>query len=379
MPDLNLYINKIKQAVPVIFIVLLIAGGLFWINKQDSNTQLETLLKNNNVSFAEISKYFKELAEQRGAEYAFAALLKAPLPGNIDLHLLGHVVGDELFKQRGINGISICTDDFRNACSHSIVIGTLLDKGEGSLSDIAYTCKKAPGGSGAYTMCFHGLGHGVLAYTGYELDKAVLLCKKTGTEEYNNREYAECVGGTIMEMIGGGFHDKTTWEEKKKVYFKEGNPLYPCTANFMPKEVKPVCFVYLTPHLFEFVGANLGNPTPVDFEKAFTLCAPLPIGVNRDACFGGFGKEFTVLANNRDIRSVEKMNREQLSLVYEWCTLAKVEDGILSCTDSAVKSLYWGGENDVQVAEKFCDIILLNNHQTFCKKSLSNEIAFYNR
>ena len=107
MPDLNLYINKIKRAIPVIFVILIVAGGLFLIDKQDSNTQLQTLLKNNRADFAEIFKYFEQLAKQKGAEYAFAALAKAPLPPNTDLHLLGHVVGDELYKQQGLRGISI--------------------------------------------------------------------------------------------------------------------------------------------------------------------------------------------------------------------------------------------------------------------------------
>jgi hypothetical protein len=65
-------------------------------------------------------------------------------------------------------------------------------------------------------MCFHGLGHGVLAYTEYDLEKAVDICKRTGTKQYNNEEYAECVGGAIMEIIGGGFHDPQKWAVQSK-------------------------------------------------------------------------------------------------------------------------------------------------------------------
>lgn len=157
----------------------------------------------NVESFNALEKRFQNLAKEKGAKYAFEVLRRAELPPQTDLHLLGHYVGDELYKQEGVDGIRLCTQDFRNACSHSIVIGTLSEFGEGALPRIRDACKEAPGGSGAYTMCFHGLGHGVLAGYGYELEKTVAFCKKTGTEEYNYREYIECFGGAIMELMGG--------------------------------------------------------------------------------------------------------------------------------------------------------------------------------
>ena len=52
-------------------------------------------------------------------------------------------------------------------------------------------------------MCFHGFGHGVLAFSDYELPKALELCEKVGTEKYDYQEAKECVGGALMEMRGG--------------------------------------------------------------------------------------------------------------------------------------------------------------------------------
>src|SRR5438876_609575 len=84
-----------------------------------------------NSNFDQLKSYFHDLAQKKGARYAFEILRQAPLGPNIDLHLLGHTVGDELYKQEGLNGITDCNNDFRNACSHSIVIGLFYDKGEG--------------------------------------------------------------------------------------------------------------------------------------------------------------------------------------------------------------------------------------------------------
>ena len=110
----------------------------------------------NVRSFKELSDRFVELASKKGAVYAYEILKQANLPQGTDFHLLGHVVGDELYKQKGVGAIADCTQDFRNACSHTIVIGALNEfGGEKALSLIRDACIKAPGGSGAYTMCYH--------------------------------------------------------------------------------------------------------------------------------------------------------------------------------------------------------------------------------
>lgn len=334
-------------------------------------------LSSKQPGFKELSAFFKNLADEKGAPYAFEVLKRIPTFPNIDMHLLGHIVGDELYKQQGVGGIKVCTQDFRNACSHTIVIGALLEHGVAALPQITETCKQAPGGAGAYTMCFHGLGHGVLAFTEYELPKAIELCKKTGTADYNNREYPECVGGTIMEMIAG-VHDPVMREEKSKKYFKADDPLYPCDASFMPKEAQGICYTYLTPHLFLAAGGNLAYPTPGVFKKAFQYCAKVPISemANRMACYGGLGKEFTVLGAERDVRIVDTLPDEKLREIASWCALAEDSQGIMACTSSVLSSLYWGGENPATGAIRYCSVLPVDQ-QDGCFANLEEIVRTY--
>jgi hypothetical protein len=230
---------KKKHSYKLIVLLLLVVNLIliaYWFQGKNIPPQVSlstqspeiTELEGNSMSFADLKKYFTSLAEKKGAEYAYQVLKVAYMPPNTDMHLMGHVVGDVLYKQKGIEGIKVCTNDFRNACSHSIVVGLLLEKGESILPDIAAACKQAPGGSGAYTMCYHGLGHGVLSYTNYDLAKTVPLCQKTGTEES-----IQCIGGAIMEIISGGDHDKRTWAKMRPNFLKPNDPTYPCLAEFM--------------------------------------------------------------------------------------------------------------------------------------------------
>ncbi|HEY4486695.1 MAG TPA: hypothetical protein VJB70_03105 [Candidatus Paceibacterota bacterium] len=332
-------------------------------------------------SFGELSRFFKNIAEDKGAPYAFEILKKSSFPTNIDLHLLAHVVGDELYKQKSIGGIAFCTNDFRNACSHSIVVGTLLEFGEGALPRIKEACHKAPGGKGAYTMCFHGLGHGVLAFYGYDLPQALLFCEKTGTSEYNNREYIECAGGAIMELVSGGFHDTKAWENARTIYFSKEDPLYPCSASFMSPTVRPVCYNYITTRLWEYVGGSIGYPTAEFFSKSFPICATISDSIERKECYGGFGKEFIGLSLGRDIRldSFLHFPKDSLEKINDWCLLAGKEEGVRSCMLSAADSLYWGGENHRSIVIRFCLVVEEGDDWLGkqCFDRIINNVSFY--
>jgi hypothetical protein len=312
----------------------------------------------NVQTFQELSARFTALAEKKGAVYAFGVLKRADLPPNTDLHLLGHVVGDELYKQKGVAGIADCMQDFRNACSHSIVIGALNEFGsEKALSLIRDACEKAPGGSGAYTMCYHGLGHGVFAYYGYDLSDTVEFCKKAGTVAYHEQEYTQCVGGAVMELMGGGGHDRDKWILARERYLTD-DPLSPCIGADIPKRAKGMCLTYLTPRLFEEAGAELGNPDPATFPRAFGFCEAISQSKPelREACFGGFGKEFIVLAGARDIRRVDAFSDEEYARAIQWCNLAERAEARFACVGEALSSVFWGGENDPSASFRFCSL-----------------------
>lgn len=334
--------------------------------------------ENKNLSFEEYATFFEQLAMNKGGEYAYQVLLQANIAPGTDLHLLGHVIGDVLYKQEGIDGIYVCTPDFRNACSHSIVVGLFTDEGIGALDKIANACSDAPGGSGAYTMCFHGLGHGVLAYANYDFENALSICSKTGTTERNNREYIECVGGSMMEMISG-VHDRTQWDIQKDFYFKTNDPLAPCDAAFVPDFVRPICYTYLTPHLLESAGADLQSPTPDDYERAFAYCDSLEENDvdGRAACYGGFGKEFIVLARDRDIRDVTTISDDELQKVRAWCALAHNPFGEAACNGNALASLFWGGENNPDASLRFCETATDVHQKDECYGQLTQSMVFY--
>jgi hypothetical protein len=332
-------------------------------------------ISTNVENFEELSDRFSTVAQEKGALYAFEVLRRASLPAGTDLHLLGHTIGEIWYEQSGIEGMAKCTPEFHNACSHTIVIGALSEYGESALGRIREACTQAPGGAGAYTMCYHGLGHGVFAYFGYSLPETIQFCKKTGTAAYQYQEYTECVGGAVMELMGGGGHDREQWLQARKKYLTQ-NPLSPCMGAVMPAELQGVCLTYITPRLFEEAGADLFNPNPAIFPEALGFCNELTQSSLRKACFGGFGKEFVPLAAARDIRALTTLKTPTLAKAAGWCTLTAAQDGQDYCVADALSSLFWGGENDPDASFKFC-AAAPKDIQSACYQRLAEEISRY--
>lgn len=360
--------------------LILIAILLFsiWALSNLNSYNLET---NNleSLSFDGLRSYFTKLSKEKGAKYAYEILKKASVAPNTDMHLLGHVVGDILYEQQGAEGIQICTQDFRNACSHSIVVGLFTEKGVEALSEIQEACKKAPGGIGAYIMCYHGLGHGILAFAGYDFSKTIKLCQKTGTSQYSRREYPECVSGAVMEIISGGGHNRELWQMQRPKYLKIDNPFYICSPPFMPEDARARCYDYIAPYLWEVVGADINNPNERDFANSFKLCEQVSQENYRRICFGGFGKEFVGLAQSKDIRKVDQMSDDKLRKVVNWCQIAVRRDAVNACLLSALSSIYWGGENDYHVSIRFCNVIEESESYTACFLNLIDQATYFIR
>lgn len=331
------------------------------------------------TDFASAAKFISALAREKGAVYAFDLMGVIKVPPGIDMHLLGHAVGDILYEQQGLDGMKYCTPAFRNACSHTVVIGALLEQGLGVFDEVNRVCQEAPGGLGAYTMCFHGFGHGVLAYSEYEFPDAVELCRKTGTDEYNNQEFHQCIGGMVMEMHDG-IHDPETWEPMRDKYLDLNDPLRLCEREYMPEDGHYFCYTYITPYMFDAAaGRYQANPKPDIFEKAMSYCAAVADERNKYTCYAGFGKEFIVLVQGRDIRNIDSTSDEKMQIVIDWCNLAPEEIGIEACLLSVQDSLYWGGENSYQASIRYCSLMSEQSSQDLCFEHMGKNVAYYEK
>jgi mono/diheme cytochrome c family protein len=90
-------------------------------------------------------------------------------------------------------------------------------------------------------QCVHGLGHGLMIYTGYDLPLALHTCDGLATPW----DQVSCTGGVFMENQSSSYGFKSPWLRSKQ-------PLYPCTA--VSRRHKLYCYLMVTSQILPDVG-----------------------------------------------------------------------------------------------------------------------------
>jgi cytochrome c553 len=92
-------------------------------------------------------------------------------------------------------------------------------------------------------QCVHGLGHGLMIYTGYDLPKSLATCDKLAT----SWDQTSCTGGVFMENLQTSYGTRSPW-------LKDGEPLYPCTT--VSERHKLYCYLMVTSRILEVDGGD---------------------------------------------------------------------------------------------------------------------------
>lgn len=123
-------------------------------------------------------------------------------------------------------------------------------------------------------QCVHGLGHGLMISTGYDLPFALHVCDKLQTPW----DQTSCTGGVYMENVnaanGTSIGFKTPW-------VRSNDLVYPCDAR-VAKGHELYCYLMVTSRILAANG--------YDFKGAAKICA----GVDKawvTTCFQSYGRD----------------------------------------------------------------------------------------
>ena len=118
-------------------------------------------------------------------------------------------------------------------------------------------------------QCVHGLGHGLMIYTSYNLPLALETCDELATDW----DQSSCSGGVFMENVTPSLGATTQW-------VKDDDPVYPC--NFVAKRHKYYCYLMVTSRILALNG--------YDWEDTAATCR----GVEKNwvsICFQSYGRD----------------------------------------------------------------------------------------
>jgi hypothetical protein len=118
-------------------------------------------------------------------------------------------------------------------------------------------------------QCVHGLGHGLMIYTGYNLPVSLKICDQLATDW----DQSSCTGGVFMENISSSYGFTSQW-------LKEEDVVYPC--NWVAERHKYYCYLMVTSRILQQNG--------YDWQEAAETCT----GVEKswiEICFQSFGRD----------------------------------------------------------------------------------------
>ena len=223
-----------------------------------------------------------------------------------NVHEFAHVVGNELYRQRGLPGIAVCDDAFGFGCYHGVTEQMLLELGLDAVEQIEDECTRKFSSEqlGPRSSCIHGIGHGVLSWENFDVQAALVDCDVL---EPANRIY--CYDGVYMEFVLGSsgrlIGSEDPWSLCRDL---EGAKQHACGRYQLI--------------LFE---QNLGW----NLSRSARECAGAPTAILKEACFSSLG-----------VAAVLRSRGEVQGVVSE-CSLSPTEEGRSLCmTFAAVEFVF---------------------------------------
>ncbi|MGH3081351.1 MAG: c-type cytochrome, partial [Gaiellaceae bacterium] len=192
-----------------------------------------------NVAFREGPRSALDLFEEKMADQ----------PVEADCHRIAHTIGaaslefhDGSVAKALANGRSTCWSGYY----HGVVERSFVGTDRAGLAERSREICRDPDirkTSFLAYQCVHGLGHGLMIHTSYDLLGALRVCDQLET----GWDSDSCEAGVFMENISSSYGIKSRW-------LRDDDLIYPC--NDLAEKYKLYCYLMVTSRILESNGYN---------------------------------------------------------------------------------------------------------------------------
>jgi hypothetical protein len=193
-----------------------------------------------------------------------------------DCHRIAHTIGSaSLARFEGnvgeafVNGSSSCWSGYYHGILERAFTGVSEKSGLIRVARSVCDGEDVRATTWLAYQCVHGLGHGLMITSSYDLPFSLSVCDRLSTAW----DQVSCTGGVFMENISSSYGFKSRW-------LRDDNLVYPC--NTVATRHKQYCYLMVTSRILQANG--------YDWKEAARLCR----GVERgwvDTCFESFGRD----------------------------------------------------------------------------------------
>src|SRR5881396_1322612 len=174
--------------------------------------------------------------------------IKTPGPIERDCHRIAHAIGAGALShfhgnvgQAFVAGRPSCTSGYYHGILERAFLGVDQSKLGHAARKFCSDPKIRTSEFIAY-QCVHGLGHGLMIYTGYDLPVSLHTCDKL-----QQSDALSCTGGVFMENYQSSYGITSRWLKKKDL-------IYPCNA--VAEKYKYYCYDLVTARILPKVKYN---------------------------------------------------------------------------------------------------------------------------
>ena len=253
-----------------------------------------------------------------------------------DCHNQAHDAGRIAYELNGARAFQFCSAECHSGCYHGATEAYFAEHGTGDLiRDLNTICNSELNPFFSH-QCIHGIGHGLMAWSDYELLESLKNC------DLLPKNQDSCHSGVYMENIVGGL----AAEQGHFTKYLNNDPHFPCTI--VPEKYKDACYFYQSSRMIQlFMG---------DFKKVADACNEIEKKY-QTSCFQSMG------------RDVGGYNRGNAAGVITSCQGAEKGSPRTNCLMGAVQDALWdpGGKN---VALQFCKLLTDKDEKNACYETI---------
>src|SRR5918996_1746617 len=239
----------------------------------------ETQLTDCGRDFRCLEQAFGNVAFRDGPESAirlFDERIRTDRNVESNCHRIAHTIGSAALARFDGNvgraftaGSAICSSGYYHGLLERAFAGVSSDeelaRAAGRICDEAEITRATY----FHYQCIHGLGHGLMITTAYDLPYSLSVCDRLATPWAQ----VSCTGGVFMENISSSYGIESRW-------LRDDDPVYPC--NTVGRAHKEYCYLMVTSRILE-----LNN---FDWRATAAECSRVE-GRWVDACFQSYGRD----------------------------------------------------------------------------------------
>ena len=268
----------------------------------------------------------KGFMERFGPSNTFSVLKQIELDTNGDCHQRAHEAGRISYDMFGPASFALASHECQSGGFHGATEALFASRGTANLADdVAALCSDAPNPFIRH-QCLHGIGHGIMAWSNYELHQSLGLCDSVA----GRSDQQSCYSGVFMENVVGGLSGAMGHTTE---YLRLDDPVYPCDV--VDPQHRADCYFYQTTHMLAVFNQDLA--------AVARQCAQAPADSVLH-CFNSYG---------RDAASV---GRNDPATVIGYCSYATTVDHNVACTQGSVQNGFWEKPGGPRAAQ-YCKLL----------------------